>query len=163
VTTDRLDRHTCGSSQCGVVGQLFFRESAHVYERAKGWARITKSYDASCVNGRSEYVDRGRAVCIKANGIVSGKFAEGVKIKALSKTRPADPALNAAVDEALVAKSDDFKRHRHAFASAAAKLIADGTCTRKDFTDMGGWMKSVNAYRDRPVYFTYWGGMTLTN
>ena len=46
---------------------------------------------------------------------------------------------------------------------AAAQLIAGGTCTRKDFKDMGGWMKSVNQYRDRPVYFTYCGGMTSAN
>lgn len=77
--------------------------------------------------------------------------------------RPADPAASAAADETLVAQSDDFQRHRRAFAAAAAQLIADGRCTRQDFLEMGGWLKSVNEYRDQPVYFTYCGGMTNAN
>lgn len=163
VTTERLDRRTCPSKRCGVVGQLFFRESAHVYEKSKGWARITKPYDASCVAGRSEYVDRGQAACTEGNGIVDGIFAEWVEMKSLSTTRPADPAETAIADETLVAQSDDFALHRRAFAKAAAELIADRTCTREDFAEMGGWTKSVNQYRDRPVYFTYCGGMTVEN
>lgn len=163
VTTERLKKHTCPSKKCGVVGQLFFRESAHVIEKSKGWARITRFYDASCVGGRSEYVDSGDSSCTTKNGVSDQKFAEWVELKSLSDTRPADPAKSAAADETIVADSDDFSRHRRVFAKAAAKLIADGTCTRQDFKEMGGWMKSVTQYRDRPVYFTYCGGMTSAN
>lgn len=160
VTTERLDRRTCPSRRCGVVGQLMFRDAARVYETTDGWARISEPYDASCVAGRSEYVDSGQASCTEANGISGGRFAEWVEVGALSTTRPADPAATAATDETLVAQSDDFQRHRRAFAQAAAQLIADGRCTRQDFIEMGGWLKSVNEYRDQPVYFTYCGGMT---
>ncbi len=59
VTSERLARRTCASSRCGVVGQLMFRESAQVYEMVDGWARITEPYDASCAEGRSDYVDSG--------------------------------------------------------------------------------------------------------
>lgn len=163
VTTERLDRRTCPSRRCGVVGQLVFRESARVYETADGWARITEPYDASCVSGRSEYVDSGEAACAEPNGIVDGRFSEWVEATSLSTTRPADPAETATPDESLVAQSDDFQRHRRAFATAAAQLIADRRCTRQDFLEMGGWMKSVNQYRDQPVYFTYCGGMTNAN
>lgn len=36
VTTERLDRRTCPSRRCGVVGQLMFHEAARVYETADG-------------------------------------------------------------------------------------------------------------------------------
>ncbi len=162
-TVERLDRRTCATRSCGVVGQLMFRESAHVYEIADGWARITNPYDGSCVGGRSEYVDRGTADCGEANGFVDGKFAEWVELSGLSTERPVDPAESAAADETLVAQSDDFARHRRAFATAAAQLISEGRCTRADFEEIGGWMKSVNQYRDQPAYFTYCGGMTNAN
>jgi hypothetical protein len=42
VTSQYLDRHTCPSQRCGVVGGLFFRESAHVQERKNEWARISR-------------------------------------------------------------------------------------------------------------------------
>ena len=160
---ERVDRRTCADISCGVVGQFFFEKSAHVYEIADGWARVTARYDGSCVNGRSEYVDHGTAVCTDTNGFIDGKFAEWVELKGLSATRPAAPAASAAADETLVANSDDFALHRRPFAAAAAQLIADRRCTRDDFIEMGGWMKSVNQYKDQPVYFTYCGGMTSAN
>ncbi|HEX8375397.1 MAG TPA: hypothetical protein VF606_09480, partial [Geminicoccaceae bacterium] len=95
VTSQYLDRHTCPSSSCGVVGRLFFRESADVQERKNGWARVSRRYDASCVGGRSEYVDKGNARCTSANGIENGQFAEWVRLSSLSATRPADPAATA--------------------------------------------------------------------
>jgi hypothetical protein len=91
-TVDRLNRRTCPSTQCGVVGRLFFREGATVYEVKNGWARITPAYNASCKNGHSEYVDSGNSACIASNGIHGGKFSEWVAFKYLSKNRPPDPA-----------------------------------------------------------------------
>ena len=41
VTSERLNRRTCPSESCGVVGQLFFREGVTVHEERDGWARIT--------------------------------------------------------------------------------------------------------------------------
>lgn len=94
VTSERLNRRTCPSDSCGVVGQFFFREGATILEHRDGWARVTEPYDASCVNGRSQYVDTGNASCDPANGISDRKFAEWVSAKYLSETRPTDPAAS---------------------------------------------------------------------
>lgn len=157
VSVDRLNRRTCPSERCGVVGRLFFREAASVLEVRDGWARISRYYSASCVNGRSEYVDSGDASCTKANGVVDGEFAEWVAERLLVSTRPPDPAEGASGAEALIAGSDDFARHRTAFAQAAQRLIAERRCTEADFRNNGGWTKSVTTYRNQPVYFTYCG------
>jgi hypothetical protein len=163
VTSDTLDRHTCPSEKCGIVGRLFFREAATPVEQKDGWTRISKYYDASCDSGRSKYVDKGNASCVKTNGIDDGKFAEWVRSEKLSKDRPADPALTATADESLVSQSDDFSKYRKPFVRLAAQLISEGRCTPADFEEMGGWLKSVIEYRDEPVYFTYCGGMTAAN
>lgn len=162
VSTQRLNRRTCPSERCGVVGQLFFREGVEVFERRGGWVRVTKFYDAACVEGQSRYVDAGSASCDPENGIVNGQLAEWVALDFLSTDRPADPAADASRAEALVAGSDDFARYRRVFAEAAQSLIAQGRCTEGDFREMGGWVRSTT-HRNQPVYFTYCGGMTLTN
>lgn len=161
-TAERVQRRTCASEQCGIVGQLFFRESAHVYETKDGWARVTEPYSASCMDGVSEHVDRGNQACTAANGIVDGEFAEWVSANQLSATRPPDPADTASLDEKLIADSDDFSQHRSAFVRAANQLIREGRCKVEDFEEMGGWWKSSN-HRDAPIYFTYCGGMTISN
>jgi len=162
VTTKRLERRTCPSEQCGVVGQFFFREAVNVLERKGQWARVTKPYDAGCEGGRSSYVDKGNADCTADNGITDGKFAEWVLAASLSPNRPADPAETALDAERLVAQSDDFTEHRAAFVRAANELSESGRCTAADFEEQGGWMKSSN-HRDEPIYFTYCGGMTVAN
>src|SRR3712207_709004 len=44
VSDQRIDRHTCPSSNCGVVGWLSFREGVDVLESRSGWARVSKQY-----------------------------------------------------------------------------------------------------------------------
>lgn len=162
VTSNSLNRRTCPDANCGVVGTLLFREKAPIFEKKNGWVRITKYYDASCVNGKSEYVDSGNRTCNPANGINDGKFAEWVSAKYLSTERPADPSAGATGDHALVRGSDDYQIHKNAFAKAASQLISAGRCSAADFKEMGGWMKS-STHRSKPVYFTYCGGMTASN
>jgi hypothetical protein len=162
VTVDRLHRRTCPDERCGSVGTLFFRDKATIYEESMGWARISKVYDASCKGGRSEYVDAGNAKCEPSNGIVNGQFAEWVSLQYLSAERPADPAAGATGDFALVSGSDDYQTYKNVFAKAATDLIASGRCTRTDFVEMGGWIKSAN-HRTEPIYFTYCGGMRIEN
>lgn len=157
------DRRSCPSQTCGVVGRLGFREAATPLEVKNGWTRTTKYYDGACENGRSRYVDKGQADCSAANGFEGGKFAEWVRSDQLSATRPPDPADTATDSEKLVAQSDDFNLHRATFAKVARQLIDEGRCTAGDFEEQGGWVKSVNQYRDQPVYFTYCGGMTAAN
>ena len=162
VTTDRLNRRTCPSTSCGIVGRLFFREAVVVYEIRDGWARISNYYDASCVNGVSQYVDSGNARCLSENGIINGSFAEWVSEQFLSRQRPPDPVADATAIEALVAQSDDYHVYGSAFVAAARSLISSETCTTDDFREIGGWVKSTN-HSSEPIYFTYCGGFTLTN
>ena len=83
-------------------------------------------------------------------------MAEWISLDVLSDDRPADPADTASVAEKFVAQSDDFRIHRAAFVKAADELIADGSCTGADFTENGGWIKSMKE-KTQPVYFTYCG------
>lgn len=161
-TVDNLNRRTCPAPKCGVVGALKFREKATILEEKDGWVRITKYYDASCVNGISQYVDSGNKKCVSSNGINNGEFAEWVYAKYLSSTRPADPAANTPASYALVKGSDDFRIYKDAFDKAADQLITSGKCSAGDFREMGGWMKSSN-HRSKPIYFTYCGGMRSSN
>jgi hypothetical protein len=156
VITDRADRRTCPSAECGTVGNLFYREAADVFETKDGWARITKYYPAYCTSGRLADVKSGKPDCSAANGVRDGTVAQWVRLDRLSRDRPADPAAGAVGTAALVGQSDDFHRHKAAFVKAAEKLMASGECTEKDFKDIGGWMKSTN--KGVGIYFTYCGG-----
>lgn len=162
VISERLNRHTCPSKNCGVVGQYFFREGAEIFESKAEWGRVSKYYSASCSNGISEYVDSGNAKCEPENGIVDGKFAEWVVMKSLSEQRPRDPALDAKASERLVAKSDDFRKYRKVFVEAADALIRNRQCKEKDFIEWGGWIKSTN-HRIEPIYFMYCGDPNRPN
>ncbi|WP_324005255.1 hypothetical protein [Aeromonas hydrophila] len=161
VTTDRTDRHTCPSTECGVAGRLMFREGVDALEKKGEWVRITKAYSASCVGGKSVYVKEGNKSCTSANGIKDGTLSEWVQSKDLSEKRPEDPAERVSGDDELVKGSDDYRIYRTQFAKAARQLINDRICTEGDFQEMGGWMASTN--RGPSMYFTYCGGMTLSN
>jgi hypothetical protein len=138
-----------------------FREGVEVLERKGEWVRITKAYLASCVGGKSEYVKDGNNSCTIANGVKDGKFAEWVQVKDFSKDRPEDPAEGATGDDSLIKGSDDYRIYKTQFSKAARQLINDGTCTEGDFQEMGGWMASTN--RGQGMYFTYCGGMKISN
>jgi hypothetical protein len=163
VTAERLNRRTCPSSSCGVVGQFFLGEGTRVLSDSVGWARVSRYYDASCERGESPYVDSGDARCIRSNGIVDGRMAEWVSMQYLSEKRPPDPSEGAQGYHALVGGSDDFARYGDAFARAAQDLIASRRCSRADFEEMGGWLKSTLRHPDQPVYFTYCGGLTAAD
>ena len=55
----------------------------------------------------------------------------------------------------VIGGSDDFRHFEKAFVEAAETLIQQGKCKESDFLEWGGWTKSVNNYKDQPVYFTY--------
>lgn len=138
VAGNGLNRRTCPETKCGVVGQLQFREAVTVHEQRGSWARISEPYNASCIGGRSEFVDRGNAECDASNGIIDGQFAEWVAIEFLSNGRPDDPAASAAGWETLIRGSDDFAQYRSQFAKAAKNLIQMQKCNEADFREMGG-------------------------
>lgn len=186
VTSDNLDLRTCPSESCGVVGHLPLQGAVNVVEEKDGWARVTPYHDAWCFDGRSELVVSGNDECLDTNGIRGGRVAEWVRKDSLSDHRPADPAADeqggellvessrsqatqtrqrgrAHADLKLVEGSDDYRIYKDAFVTTARKLIANRTCTRADFEEMGGWVKSTTTFRSEPVYFTYCGGMTISN
>ncbi len=161
VVVDRLTRRTCPSLKCGTVGSLMYREAVEVLEERQGWGRITRTYDASCINGSSEYIDSGDARCDTENGVVDGEFAEWVTLNYLESDRPMDPAESAAADERLVAQSDDFRIYHTEFAEAARELIEQERCTESDFVEVGGWASSPS--KGDGIYFMYCGGFSINN
>lgn len=90
VTTDRLHRRTCPSTDCGSLGWLALGEGVTVREIQNGWARISDPYDAACRGGASGMVETGNAACTQGNGIEGGRLAEWVSASFLSSTRPPD-------------------------------------------------------------------------
>ncbi|MBC7281968.1 hypothetical protein [Hoeflea sp.] len=156
VAVDIANRRTCPSTDCGVVGKLFFRESAKVAETVNGWARVSRYYDAACSGGRSAYVEAGRMDCTSQNGINDGQFAEWIRLDMLAQSRPADPGAGATGTAKLVAQSDDFHRYLSEFVTAAETLLVSGRCSAKDFASVGGFIKSTS--KGPGVYFTYCGG-----
>jgi hypothetical protein len=163
VTADFLNRRTCPSTHCGIVGQLFYREGVTVYEERGDWVRISKPDNASCRERTSDYVDAGGTTCSDSNGIEGSKSAEWVALKYLAATRPAHPGDGEEGIAKVVSNSDDFMKYKSTFVKAANELVASGRCTLDDFRQMSGWLKTISTYRDRPVYFTYCGGLNLLN
>jgi hypothetical protein len=83
-----LKRYTCPSLNCGIVGNLYFRESIPVLESANGWTRISRYKTAGCYQDKSAFVQSGRSDCSKENGISNGKFAEWVRSQFLTEEKP---------------------------------------------------------------------------
>lgn len=75
-------------------------------------------------------------------------------------SRPNPPTQ--AVVEGAISASDDYATQRSAFVKATTALVEDGRCTVAELKEIGGWVKSQNN-KSEPVYFTYCGGMVLSN
>lgn len=162
VTVDRLNRRSCPSTACGIVGTLYYREAVTILESRNGWARITDAYDAACAWGRSPFVETGNDRCNESNGIADGRLAEWVSAEFLAGERPPDPADGEQGTAALIAHSDDFRRHRDAFVEAAEALMARDICTPDDFIENGGFVRSTS-FDAAAIYFTFCGGTTIAS
>ncbi len=154
VTSQRLARHTCPSSTCGVVGELFYRDAATPRETRDGWVRISGPVYAACTNGRSDYVDTGNDQCNRNNGITDGYYAEWVEAAYLSPDRPADPAEGTTGLAKSVGQSDDFNLYQAQFVTGAQRLIEAGACTEAQIEDHGGFIASMNL-KPRNAYFVH--------
>lgn len=88
VAVEHVDRRTCPSTNCGVVGYLRYKDKVEVHEVKSGWVRISGEHNAMCSGGRSELVESGNDECVPKNGITKGNFAEWVPMQQLSKTQP---------------------------------------------------------------------------
>lgn len=162
VTALQLNKRTCPSSSCGVLGTLRFRDEVTVLAEMNGWSRISQYYGAGCVDDVSKYVKSGNAKCVPTNGIAGGELAEWVAARFLSSSLPANPWVKASGSYGLVRNSDDYRLYKDVFAQAASFLIESGRCSPSDFGTMGGWIKSSSLSGDA-VYFTYCGGMQSEN
>ena len=138
VTEGNVILRTCPDTKCGRIGTSYFREKATVMEEKNRWSRITKFYNASCVNGLSEYVTEGNAACVANNGIEEEQVAKWIPTNALDKVRPEDPAKNAEGDYTLIGNSDDYRLYKDVFAKTARKLINEGRCAAADLKKWAG-------------------------
>lgn len=162
VVSDNLNRRTCPSTQCGIVGQFSFQEKIKIFETREGWARVTKYYNAGCEGGKSIYVDFGESNCLPNNGIINNRFAEWVFMHFLSGKPSSENERTHRDFGLLIVKSDDYKYYRKAFIRSAKKLITAGRCNASDFLESGGWTKSIK-FRKEPIYFTYCGEAKISN
>ncbi|WP_157879197.1 hypothetical protein [Pararhodospirillum photometricum] len=62
----------------------------------------------------------------------------------------------------LVSSSDDYAVYSGVFSDAARHMVTSGICSKSDFKEFGGFVKSMNM-NSAPVYFVYCGGMTINN
>jgi len=162
VTINKLNRRTCPSTSCGIIGQLEKKEQVTILEEKDDWARISIHYDAGCKNGFSLFVVEGNKKCSPENGIVDGMMAEWVSKQYVSGESPDIQSLVPLERYNLVKYSDDFELHKDIFAEVAQSLIDDGKCTYDDFNEVGGWISSPN-YSNKPIYFIYCGGTQIGN
>lgn len=162
VTAMQLNKRTCPSSSCGILGALRLRDEVTVLAEMNGWARISTYYGAGCENGVSRHVVDGNANCVPTNGIAGGELAEWVSAEFLGSSLPANPWVKASGGYGLVTNSDDYRLYKDVFAQAASSLIESGRCSPSDFKTMGGWIKS-SSLSGEAAYFTYCGGMQSEN
>jgi hypothetical protein len=163
VTAEQLSVRSCPSTDCGRISWLLTGQKVTVFETSDGWARISKSYDAACVDGISEYVDSGQSECTAANGIIDGNMAEWVSMEFLTAEPPSSELdLSSPLAEAL-SGSDNYQANREVFISSTYELISQGICTEGDVIENGGWAKATGANADRPIFFIYCGGFTTSN
>lgn len=98
-----------------------------------------------------------------ADRIASDRAAAAAEAReSTAKAREAAAKAHAEAAEGAIQSSDDFQLHKGGFLKATSTLIDNGTCTLADFREMGGWVRS-QSHKPKPVYFTYCGGMTVSN
>ncbi|NJO37180.1 MAG: hypothetical protein HC871_05605 [Rhizobiales bacterium] len=108
-------------------------------------------------------MDKGNPSCTATNGIAEGMMAEWISLEHVSRQRPADPAAGLSGLRKAIASSDDFHQFGDTFTKVTNELVRNGKCSTEDFVENGGWVKSTTSYKDKPVYFTYCGGLTVAN
>ncbi len=143
VTSEDLNVRLSPSKYGKKTSVLLKGQRVDVYEIEDGWARITEYYDG--------YFEG-----------VSERVARWVYAKSLSSIKPKKKVIksNSSVAKALEA-SDDYEKYHESFISTSEQLIKNGTCTITDLKNQGGWTRSTT--RGKGVYFTYCGGMKLSN
>ena len=118
------------------------------FERRGGWrrsrARGSAFYFVLCggVQSRRIYLN-----------VRSGKVSVG--------SVQNNSALRKSLLDRALSKSDDFRKYRSEFLTAAKQLVSQRRCRIKDFEEWGGWIRSAS--HGWPVYFTFCGGAHISN
>lgn len=125
-----------------VVDTIYKGEKVVVLEKSNGWYRISDYL---------VYEDGGE------------ETAEWLDAKGLSDAEPViKEQERLEILDGYLQKSDDLKDNLEIFRNKTQLLLDDNTCDPEDFTELGGWVRSVT-YKQRNVYFIYCGGLEQEN
>ncbi|MEE3879221.1 SH3 domain-containing protein [Vibrio sp. YYF0003] len=125
-----------------VVDTIYKGEKVVVLEKSNGWYRISDYL---------VYEDGGE------------ETAEWLDSKGLSDAEPViKEQERLEILDGYLQKSDDLKDNLEIFRNKTQLLLDDNTCEPEDFTELGGWVRSVT-YKQRNVYFIYCGGLEQEN
>ncbi|WP_440878030.1 SH3 domain-containing protein [Vibrio natriegens] len=125
-----------------VVDTIYKGEKVVVLEKSNGWYRISDYL---------VYEDGGE------------ETAEWLDAKGLSDAEPMiKEQERLEILDGYLQKSDDLKDNLEIFRNKTQLLLDDNTCEPEDFTELGGWVRSVT-YKQRNVYFIYCGGLEQEN
>ncbi|ANQ18993.1 SH3 domain-containing protein [Vibrio natriegens] len=125
-----------------VVDTIYKGEKVVVLEKSNGWYRISDYL---------VYEDGGE------------ETAEWLDAKGLSDAEPViKEQERLEILDGYLQKSDDLKDNLEIFRNKTQLLLDDNTCEPEDFTELGGWVRSVT-YQKRNVYFIYCGGLEQEN
>ncbi|MBR9875059.1 SH3 domain-containing protein [Vibrio sp. J1-1] len=125
-----------------VVDTIYKGEKVVVLEKSNGWYRISDYL---------VYEDGGE------------ETAEWLDAKGLSDAEPViKEQERLEILDGYLQKSDDLKDNLEIFRNKTQRLLDDNTCEPEDFTELGGWVRSVT-YKQRNVYFIYCGGLEQEN
>lgn len=125
-----------------VVDTIYKGEKVVVLEKSNGWYRI------------SDYL-------VYEEG--GEETAEWLDAKGLSDAEPViKEQERLEILDGYLQKSDDLKDNLEIFRNKTQLLLDDNTCEPEDFTELGGWVRSVT-YQQRNVYFIYCGGLEQEN
>lgn len=125
-----------------VVDTIYKGEKVVVLEKSNGWYRISDYL---------VYEDGGE------------ETAEWLNAKGLSDAEPViKEQERLEILDGYLQKSDDLKDNLEIFRNKTQLLLDDNTCEPEDFTELGGWVRSVT-YKQRNVYFIYCGGLEQEN
>jgi hypothetical protein len=157
-----LEKRTCPSTSCAVVGYLAFREPVSVYGFDGAWAQVSEERKALCVNGRFRFAKEGSDACDPSNGIDDGIYYEWIPAEEIAEHLPSSGSDETDVYEAMVSGSDDFRKFRDAFAVAARDAVQSGMCTTEELVGQGGF-KQLAGVGGRDIYFVFCGGDTMAD
>ncbi|MCG9700067.1 SH3 domain-containing protein [Vibrio natriegens] len=125
-----------------VVDTIYKGEKVVVLEKSNGWYRISDYL---------VYEDGGE------------ETAEWLDAKGLSDAEPViKEQERLEILNGYLQKSDDLKDNLEIFRNKTQLLLDDNTCEPEDFTELGGWVRSVT-YKQQNVYFIYCGGLEQEN